>query len=47
MNSSVFYIKFVLGIGLGAYIGYSISNTDIGAIVGGILGLYLATKIKI
>ncbi len=37
-------VKFVLGIGLGAFIGYSITNTDLGAVVGAILGAYLASR---
>lgn len=37
-------LKIVLGLGFGAFIGYSITNTDLGAVVGAILGAYLATK---
>lgn len=41
---SYYALKLVLGFGLGAFIGYAITNTDIGAIVGAILGGYLASR---
>lgn len=43
--ANTFYFKIVLGAGLGAYIGYSILNSELGVIVGLILGGYLALKL--
>ena len=37
-------LRLVLGFGLGAFLGYSITNTGLGAIVGAILGAYLANR---
>ena len=34
----------IIGLGLGAYVGYSIIPNDLGVIVGGVLGAYLASK---
>ena len=44
-RAQILYVKLALGLGLGAFIGYSITNTDLGAIVGAALGAYLALKV--
>jgi len=38
------YLKLALGLGFGAYIGYSIAQ-ELGAVVGMALGAYLAMKV--
>ena len=38
------YVKLALGLGLGAFVGYQITNNSLGAIIGAILGGYISQK---